>query len=93
MSGRTCHASCCVGCMRDCDHLLHFAARHAAMDNVEYERILTNEIDSVAGRLGSIQKVLGFITDREAAVQLAFGHRKEVSLDDKPCVSGQFAPA
>lgn len=43
-----------------------------AMDNVEYERILTEQIELLGGRLGSITKVLGCITDREAAVQLAF---------------------
>lgn len=42
------------------------------MDNVEYERILTEQIELLGGRLGSITKVLGYVTDREAAVQLAF---------------------
>ncbi|KAL0023253.1 hypothetical protein WJX77_000286 [Trebouxia sp. C0004] len=42
------------------------------MDNHEYERILTEQIVALGERLGSINKVLGCITDREAAVQLAF---------------------
>lgn len=50
----------------------------ACMDNVEYERILTEQIVALGERLGSIEKVLGCITDREAAVQLAFNR-----LEDK----------
>lgn len=42
------------------------------MDNHEYERILTEQIVALGERLGSINKVLGCITDREAAIQLAF---------------------
>ena len=42
------------------------------LDNVEYERILREQIELLGGRLGSITIVLGCITDREAAVQLAF---------------------
>ena len=42
------------------------------MDNIEYARIFTQQIISLGERLGSIEKVLGCITDREAAVQLAF---------------------
>ena len=42
------------------------------MDNIEYERIFTQQIVSLGERLGSIEKVLGCITDREAAVQVAF---------------------
>ena len=42
------------------------------MDNKEYERILTDHIVALGNRLGSIEKVLGCITDREAAVQIAF---------------------
>lgn len=42
------------------------------MDNHEYERILTEHIEALGKRLGSIEKVLGCITDREAAIQIAF---------------------
>ena len=42
------------------------------MDNIEYERIFTQQIVLLGERLCSIEKVLSCITDREAAVQLAF---------------------
>ena len=42
------------------------------MNNIEYERIFTQHITDLGKRLGSIEKVLGCITDREAAVQVAF---------------------
>jgi len=42
------------------------------MDNHEYERILTEQIVALGERLGSINRVLGCITDRETAIQIAF---------------------
>lgn len=42
------------------------------MDNIEYERIFTQQIIALGERLGCIKKVLGCITDREIAVQVAF---------------------
>ena len=35
-----------------------------SMDNTEYERILTIQIESLGKRIGSVDKVLGCITDR-----------------------------
>lgn len=48
-----------------------------SMDNAEYERILTIQIESLGQRIGSVDKVLGCITDREAAVQLAFSRLEQ----------------
>ena len=48
-----------------------------SMDNTEYERILTIQIESLGKRIGSVDKVLGCITDREAAVQLAFSRLEQ----------------
>lgn len=44
----------------------------AVMDHLEFLRIMKEQISSLAERLGSVEKVLGCITDREAAVQKAF---------------------
>lgn len=52
---------------------LAFADTHGAvMDHLEFLRIMKAQISSLAERLGSVEKVLGCITDREAAVQKAF---------------------
>ena len=42
------------------------------MDHLEFLRIMKEQISSLSERLGSAEKVLGYITDREAAVQKAF---------------------
>ena len=44
----------------------------AVMDHQEFLRITNQEITSLDEKLGSVEKVLGCITDREAAVQVAF---------------------
>ena len=44
----------------------------AVMDHLEFQRIMKEQISSLSERLGSVEKVLGCITDREAAVQKAF---------------------
>jgi len=44
----------------------------ASMDHLEFLRIMKEQIIALGERLGALSKVLGCITDREAAVQKAF---------------------